>query len=87
MLPRNPEEVRAEANRLFRSGADNETVFAFLKRNGAGPFDALAFLRETQALSIIEAKRIIHDSETWAYARIDWDRELKEIKCDLDDKL
>jgi hypothetical protein len=84
MLPRVSEEVYAEAKRLFRNGADDETIFVFLKQNVAGPVDAIIFLREVQSLPLIDAKRVINDSETWAYARVDWESELRKAESELD---
>ena len=87
MLIRVSQEVYVEAKRLFRNGADNETVMAFLKKNGGGPIDAIAMLREVHSIPLIEAKRLVHDSEAFADGRIDWEEELKKAESELEDKL
>jgi hypothetical protein len=55
--------------RMFAGGANTESVLAFLRRNGCSQINSIRSLVLSTDLSLAEAKKIVHLSQTWEDAR------------------
>ena len=59
---------------LRETGADPETILHELRKAGCSKIESMLVLRELQNVSLDEAKRIVHLSQTWEDVRDDHDR-------------
>jgi hypothetical protein len=51
------------------AGAPDDEVLGRLRQNGLGKIDCIAVLHDATGLSLVDAKRAVHDSPAWADRR------------------
>jgi hypothetical protein len=73
-----PAELLEGTKRLLRSGADNETVFAYLKRSGASLLQTISVIQHVQGIPLIDAKRLVCESSTWADVKEVFEKDLEQ---------
>lgn len=72
-----PRDFSAQLRRSLADGSDLESSLQRLRVAGATIFESIAAVRSVQRCDLIEAKRIVHYSETWTDVREETERTLR----------
>lgn len=68
-----------ECRKLIEEGADREKVVSYLRNEGCLKIDSIVIIREALAISLGDAKGLVHCSATW--------RDVRERDDEFHDKL
>jgi hypothetical protein len=68
-----------QLGRMLTEGKTLEQSFADLRNSGATIFDCIISVKSLRNCTLVEAKRIVSESETWPDMQIDWKKELGEL--------
>jgi hypothetical protein len=63
-----------ESEKLQKLGGTTEDILGLYRRSGLSILESMQFLTKLTNVSLAEAKRIVHFSETWSDIRADHDR-------------
>lgn len=82
-MPDHPQSCMIRIRMLRETGADPETILHELRKAGCSKIESMLVLRELQNVSLDEAKRIVHLSQTWEDVRDDHDRFHVQLERDV----
>lgn len=63
------EMLAVECSKMLQGGASQYEVIAFLRDNGASILESISILTRTANISLAEAKKTVHFSQTWTDVR------------------
>ena len=77
------EGIEARASELAGSHDDWEAVLKILRSEGFSKTECIRATVEVRGLSLPDAKRLVHESETWSDVRGSHDQLVDEVVMDL----
>jgi ribosomal protein L7/L12 len=57
--------VTSRARKLLEAGENYDVVLAFLRAEGVTKLDSIKLFCEVAGLSLLDAKRLVHNSDVW----------------------
>ena len=57
--------VASHARKLLEAGENYDVVLAFLRAEGVTKLDSIKLFCEVAGLSLLDAKRLVHNSDVW----------------------
>lgn len=61
--------MRNKCEKLIQDGANIEDLLEYMRRTGLSIVESMALLIQLKDMSLVEAKRVVHHSATWADLR------------------
>jgi ribosomal protein L7/L12 len=62
-------ELVEKVQHMLATGTSIEDILSFLRQSGCSKVESIVVIKETNAISLAEAKKIIHYSKAWEDTR------------------